>query len=94
MSFLDIFAVIVLVVLVATLAAVFIALGMLPGHVARKRGHPWAEAVAIGGWVTLIFGFVLWPLVMIWAYVDVPARPDAPRPQRAPPQAAPPEAAR
>ena len=94
MSFLDIFAVIVLVVLVATLVAVFIALGMLPGHVARKRGHPWAEAVAIGGWVTLIFGFVLWPLVMIWAYVDVPARPDAPRPQRAPPQAAPPEAAR
>jgi hypothetical protein len=42
--------------------------------VARKRGHPWAEAVSIGGWVTLIFGFVFWPLVMIWAYVDVPAK--------------------
>jgi hypothetical protein len=88
MSFLDIFAVIVLVVLVATLVALFIALGMLPGHVARKRGHPWAEAVAIGGWVTLIFGFVLWPLVMIWAYVDVPAKPDARLPDAAPPEAA------
>jgi len=85
-SFLDIFAVIVLVVLVATLVAIFLALGMLPGHIARKRGHPWAEAVAIGGWVTLIFGFLLWPLVMIWAYVDVPAKPEAVRP--APPETA------
>ena len=43
----------------------------------RKRGHPWAEAVSVGGWVTLIFGFVFWPLVMIWAYVDVPAKREA-----------------
>ena len=58
-----------------------VALGMLPGHIARKRQHPWAEAVSIGGWVTLIFGFVFWPLVMIWAYVDAPApaKPEARR---------------
>jgi hypothetical protein len=73
MSLVDVFAIIVLVVLIATVVAVFVALGMLPGYVARKRGHPWAEAVSIGGWVTLIFGFVFWPLVMIWAYVDAPA---------------------
>lgn len=70
----DIFAWIVLTVLIATLVAIFVALGMMPGHIARKRGHPWAEAVAIGGWVTLIFGFVFWPLVMIWAYVDFPEK--------------------
>ncbi len=70
----DIFAWIVLIVLLAIIAAVFVALGMLPGHVAYKRGHPWAEAVSIGGWVTLICGFIFWPLVMIWAYVDVPAK--------------------
>ena len=74
---LDIFAWIVLIVLIATLVAIFVALGMMPGHIARKRGHPWAEAVAIGGWVTLIFGFVFWPLVMIWAYVDFPEKRDA-----------------
>lgn len=79
MSGLDIFSWIVLIVVVAIVIAVFVALGMLPGYVARKRGHPWAEAVAIGGWVTLIFGFVFWPLVMIWAYVDVPARREATR---------------
>ena len=63
----DIFAWIVLIVLIATLVAIFVALGMMPGHVAHKRGHPWAEAVAIGGWVTLIFGFVFWPLVRLLA---------------------------
>jgi hypothetical protein len=47
---------------------------MMPGVIARKRKHPWAEAVTVGGWATLICGFVFWPLVLIWAYVDVPAR--------------------
>ena len=46
--------------------------GWLPGHIAKTRGHPWAEAVT--GWVTLICGFALWPVALIWAYVDVPAR--------------------
>jgi hypothetical protein len=73
-SGIDIFAWIVLILLIAMLVAIFVLIGMRPGMVARKRGHPWAEAVSIGGWVTLIFGFVFWPLVMIWAYVDVPAK--------------------
>lgn len=74
MSFIDIFAWVVLLVLIATVVAVFVTLGMMPGHIARKRNHPWAEAVAVGGWATLIFGFLLWPLVLIWAYVDTPAK--------------------
>jgi hypothetical protein len=79
MSFLDLFAWIVLLVLVASAIAVFVALGMLPGYIARRRNHPWAEAVAVGGWATLIFGFVFWPLVLIWAYVDAPPRRGSPR---------------
>jgi hypothetical protein len=79
MSFLDLFAWIVLLVLAATAVAVFVVLGMLPGYIARRRNHPWAEAVAVGGWATLIFGFVFWPLVLIWAYVDVPPRQGSPR---------------
>jgi hypothetical protein len=47
-------------------------MGWLPGHIARTRNHPQAEAVTVAGWVTLIFGFALWPLSVIWAYVDVP----------------------
>ncbi|CAM5766410.1 Inner membrane protein YiaW [Labrys miyagiensis] len=77
MAFIDLFAWIVLVVVILTAMAIFVALGMMPGHIARKRGHPWHEAVTVGGWATLIFGFVLWPLVLIWAYVDFPARNEA-----------------
>ena len=36
MSGLDIFAWIVLLVLVATLVAIFVALGMMPGRIARR----------------------------------------------------------
>ncbi|RDI53596.1 uncharacterized protein DUF3302 [Microvirga subterranea] len=79
MTVIDIFAWIVLLVLVGTLVAIVAALGMMPGRIARKRGHPWAEAVAVGSWATLVFGFVFWPLVLIWAYVDVPARRETPR---------------
>jgi hypothetical protein len=78
MSFIDLFAWIVLLVAAATLLAIVVALGAMPGRIARRRGHPWAQAVAVGGWATLVFGLVFWPLVLVWAYVDFPERP-APR---------------
>ena len=74
MSGFDIFAWIVLLILIATILAVFYLMGSLPGYIARSRGHPWSDAVRVAGWITLIFGFALWPLALIWAYVDVPAR--------------------
>ena len=74
MSFIDYFAWLVLLVLLASAVAIFVAMAVAPGRIAKKRNHPWAEAVEIAGWVTLIFGFVLWPLSLIWAYVDVPNR--------------------
>lgn len=74
MSFIDLFAWIVLLVVIALGIAVIIALGLLPGRIARARGHPWPEAVAAGSWAALVFGFVLWPVVLVWAYVDAPAK--------------------
>lgn len=74
MSFVDIFAWIVLIVLIATLVAVIVTLGAMPGRIARRRGHPWAEAVAVGSWASLVFGFVFWPLMLVWAYVDFPRK--------------------
>ena len=73
MSGFDIFAWIVLVILVASAIGVFCIAGWLPGHIAKTRGHPQAQAVTVAGWVTLICGFALWPVALIWAYVDVPA---------------------
>jgi hypothetical protein len=74
MSLLDIFAWIVLLVLVASTVAVIVFLAMLPGMIAKRRGHPWQQAVTVAGWVTLFLGFALWPVVLIWAYVDIPAK--------------------
>ena len=81
MSGYDIFAWIVLIILLVVFIGVFCLMGALPGHIARSRGHPWADAVRIAGWITLIFGFALWPVALIWAYVDVPAPRVQGRPQ-------------
>ncbi|SNT11965.1 Protein of unknown function [Tardiphaga sp. OK246] len=79
MSGLDIFAWIVLLVVVASVVGVLCIVGWLPGHIARTRHHPWAEAVTAAGWITLICGFALWPIAFLWAYVDVPCRRDSER---------------
>lgn len=73
MTTLDVFAWIVLLIVIASTVAVLVFLAMLPGMVAERRHHPWTTAVKVAGWVTLIFGAVLWPVALIWAYVDVPA---------------------
>jgi hypothetical protein len=59
----DIFAWIVLIVVVASTVAVVLFLAALPGMIANKRNHPWAQAVTVAGWVTFFLGFALWPLV-------------------------------
>ncbi len=74
MSFLDYFAWFVLIFLLVTAVALFVAMAAAPGHIAKSRKHPWAQAVEVAGWVTVICGFVLWPVALIWAYVDVPKR--------------------
>jgi hypothetical protein len=71
---LDLFAWLVLFVLLASAVAMFFIAGSLPGYIAKSRDHPQAQAVQVAGWVTLICGFALWPLALIWAFVDVPSR--------------------
>lgn len=77
MAFIDVFAIVVLVIAVASALAVVVIIGMAPGYIARRRGHPWAQAVSVAGWVTLLFGLVFWPLALVWAYVDVPHKQGA-----------------
>jgi len=67
----DVLMVFAWLVFITMMVAVLAILGFLaawPGRVARQRQHPYADAIAVGGWVTLLTGFVLWPLVLIWAY--------------------------
>ena len=72
MSGIDIFAWMALLVIIAT---VFVVLGILPGKIARQRQHPQAEAIRVASWLALIFGFVAWPFVLVWAYLRPVAQP-------------------
>ena len=68
MSGLDIFAIIVLLILLFAVVAIWIVLAMLPGKIAAKRNHPQAEAINIGGWLGAILGGVFWPVFLVWAF--------------------------
>ncbi len=68
MSGIDIFAWLVLLVILASIIYVIVFLGLLPGKVASQRNHPYAEAIAIGSWLGLFIGFVGWAVILVWAY--------------------------
>jgi hypothetical protein len=68
MSGLDIFAIIVLIILLLAAVAIWVILAMLPGKIAKSRNHPQAEAINIGGWLGALFAGVLWPIFLVWAY--------------------------
>ncbi len=69
--FLDIFALIVLIVLFACVVGVWVMLGMMPGRIARQRNHPQAEAINVCGWWGVITMGLLLPVAWIWAYTKV-----------------------
>lgn len=62
--------------LICAVAAVIVVLGSLPGKIARRRGHPWPEAVNAASWIGLATG-VFWPVAFIWAFLPIPQRPGA-----------------
>ena len=68
MTGLDYAALFVLALLAVIIVGVVFFIGNLPGSIAKKRNHPNVDAIVMGSWATLIFGVVLWPLVLMWAY--------------------------
>jgi hypothetical protein len=68
MTGLDIFALIVLLVLVGCFLAVWALLGIYPGKIARQRNHPQADAINVCGWCGAITLGILAPIAFIWAY--------------------------
>lgn len=82
LSALDIFSWFVLIILIAAAVVIALELAALPGKIAERRKHPWTQAVKVAGWITFFMGFALWPLALIWAYVDAPAA--AAKTERAP----------
>lgn len=70
MSGLDIFALIVLIILVLCALAIWVLLGMYPGKIARQRNHPQADAINVCGWWGAVTMGILSPLAFIWAYTN------------------------
>jgi glycerol uptake facilitator-like aquaporin len=66
----EIFALIVLLILVISALAIWAMLGMYPGKIARNRNHPQAEAISVCGWLGAITMGILSPLAFIWAYTN------------------------
>ena len=65
---LDIFALIVIGILVSFIIWVVVKLGPLPGNIARKRGHPQADAILALGWIGVITLGLAWPFALVWAF--------------------------
>ena len=67
---LDIFALVVMGVLLAVTIALVVKLGPLPGHIARRRGHPQAEAIMVLGWIGIVTLGLAWPFALVWAFTS------------------------
>jgi hypothetical protein len=68
MDFLDIFALIVIAILLATVIWLVVLFGSMPGNIAKKRGHPQADAIQALGWIGVITLGVSWFIGIVWAY--------------------------
>lgn len=58
----------VLVIVPATLIAVFWLVHILPEKIAHKKGHPQTAAIQCLCLLSLVFGGLLWPIAWLWAY--------------------------
>jgi hypothetical protein len=71
LSYVALFVIFFLMV-AATAAILFF--GSLPAKIARKRDHPWVDAIDAASWMGHIFIFIpLYPLALMWAFLPFPA---------------------
>jgi uncharacterized protein DUF3302 len=64
---LEIFALIVLMVLIAVSIWLIVLIGNIPGNMARAVDHPQAEAISILAWVGLLTLGLGWFIALVWA---------------------------
>ena len=65
---LDIFALVVIVVMIAAAIAIVVKVGPIPGNIAKDRRHPQAEAIKVLGWIGVVTLGLAWPFALVWAY--------------------------
>ena len=64
---LEIFALVVLLVLVAVAIWLVTLIGNIPGNIARAANHPQAEAISVLAWIGLLTLGLGWFIALVWA---------------------------
>lgn len=73
-TFLNYFALGLLIFVVITLFYGIIAIHDVPYEIAKRRNHPHQDAIHAAGWVSLFTLHALWPFLWIWAMLYRPDR--------------------
>src|SRR5262245_18720398 len=73
-TFLNYFALFLLLFVVVVLFYGIIAIHDIPAKIAESRHHPHADAIHAAGWVSLFTLHALWPFLWIWAMAYRPER--------------------
>jgi hypothetical protein len=73
-TFLDYFALGLLIFVIVTLFYGIIAIHDVPYEIARHRNHPHQDAIHAAGWVSLFTLHAIWPFLWIWAMLYRPDR--------------------
>lgn len=66
---LDIFALVVICVIVALAIWLIIKIASFPGEQAKKNNHPQVQAVNTLAWLGLLTLGVLWVAALVWAHI-------------------------
>ena len=73
-TFLNYFALGLLIFVFITLFYGIIAIHDVPYEIAKRRGHPQQDAIHAAGWVSLFTLHAIWPFLWIWAMLYRPDR--------------------
>ena len=68
------------------IVGVWVMIAILPGRIAKKRGHPQADSINVLGWFGAITMGILAPIAFAWAYSKPVFRPIELGPPAAPEQ--------
>lgn len=64
---LELFALVVILVLVSAAIWLLVVIGNIPGNMARTANHPQAEAINMLAWVGLLTAGIGWFAALVWA---------------------------
>jgi hypothetical protein len=68
MDALMIVALVLQVFLLLLIVGVWVAVGMMPGRIAKNRGHPQADSINVCGWFGALTMGILAPIAFVWAF--------------------------